>query len=101
MDLARDLNMSPETTLGLLREIKAAIMQVGGSTIWPRKGHEPKLSFDVEVRNEQLPTTALGMLQEKRLKRQSIVTFCEPLDSMLGSGIPVGEITEICGSPGN
>ena len=30
----------------------------------------------------------------------TIITFCKPLDSILGGGIPLGEVTEICGVPG-
>ena len=38
--------------------------------------------------------TALDLLQATPSK--SIVTFCQPLDSLLGGGIPCGEVTELC-----
>ena len=43
--------------------------------------------------------TALDLL-EKEKNQGSIVTFCEELDEMLGGGVPVGKITELCGVPG-
>lgn len=43
--------------------------------------------------------TALELLQEEQ-SMQSIVTFSEKLDSMLGGGIPLCKITEFCGAPG-
>jgi hypothetical protein len=35
-------------------------------------------------------------LIETRPAVNSIVTFCKELDDMLGGGIPLGEVTEIC-----
>nr|KAI8753735.1 DNA repair protein RAD51-like protein 3-like [Biomphalaria glabrata] len=43
--------------------------------------------------------TALDLLLEEQ-ETSGIVTFCESLDTMLGDGIPLGKITEICGAPG-
>lgn len=43
--------------------------------------------------------TALELLQEEQ-SMQSIVTFSEKLDSMLGGGVPLCKITEFCGAPG-
>lgn len=43
--------------------------------------------------------SALALLQEEE-SRGSIVTFCAKLDEMLGGGVPLGKITEICGAPG-
>ncbi|XP_071944992.1 DNA repair protein RAD51 homolog 3-like [Antedon mediterranea] len=42
---------------------------------------------------------ALEILQEEQ-RQQSIITFCEEIDDMLGGGIPLGKTTEICGAPG-
>ncbi|KAF3696312.1 DNA repair protein RAD51 -like protein 3 [Channa argus] len=43
--------------------------------------------------------TALELLQQEDDIR-SIVTFCSQLDTVLGGGLPVGKITEVCGAPG-
>mmetsp|Transcript_10427 Transcript_10427/g.43194 ORF Transcript_10427/g.43194 Transcript_10427/m.43194 type:complete len:121 (-) Transcript_10427:1897-2259(-) len=33
-------------------------------------------------------------------KKLALVTFCKDLDDLLGGGIAVGEVTELCGCPG-
>lgn len=43
--------------------------------------------------------SVLTLLQEEE-SRGSIVTFCAKLDEMLGGGLPLGKITEVCGAPG-
>ena len=43
--------------------------------------------------------SALAMLQDEACQ-QSIVTFSQELDSILGGGVPLTKITEICGAPG-
>ena len=45
-------------------------------------------------------TSALQLLREESKRNQHIVTFCRDLDKMLGGGIPVSAVTEICGEPG-
>ena len=39
-------------------------------------------------------------LYEAARRRRSIITFCSKLDSMLGGGVALGEVTEFCGVPG-
>eukprot|EP01138_Halocafeteria_seosinensis_P005158 gb/GECG01005273.1/.p1 GENE.gb/GECG01005273.1/~~gb/GECG01005273.1/.p1 ORF type:complete len:400 (+),score=50.69 gb/GECG01005273.1/:1-1200(+) len=46
--------------------------------------------------SSEQPATALDILSEAG----TIITFCKPLDAILGGGIPLGEVTEICGVPG-
>ena len=43
--------------------------------------------------------SALDLLKAEQLQKY-IVTFCAKFDSMLGGGVPLGRITEICGVPG-
>ena len=43
--------------------------------------------------------SALEMLKAEQL-HSCIVTFSAQVDGMLGGGVPVGKITEICGAPG-
>ncbi|XP_072163522.1 DNA repair protein RAD51 homolog 3-like isoform X1 [Diadema setosum] len=47
----------------------------------------------------QRTVTAFEMLRQDQSK-PPIITFCEELDDMLGGGVPMGKITEICGAPG-
>ena len=43
--------------------------------------------------------SALELLKAEQLQSY-IVTFCAGVDGMLGGGVPLGKITEICGAPG-
>ena len=43
--------------------------------------------------------SALEMLKAEQLQSY-IVTFSAQVDGMLGGGVPVGKIAEICGAPG-
>jgi hypothetical protein len=55
------------------------------------------------LKGNQLPQveSALAMLSRARSNNHShIVTYCQPLDEILGGGIPLAELTEVCGAPG-
>uniref|UniRef100_A0A8D0C9G6 DNA repair protein RAD51 homolog 3 n=1 Tax=Salvator merianae TaxID=96440 RepID=A0A8D0C9G6_SALMN len=43
--------------------------------------------------------TALELLEEEQVQG-SIITFCSALDDILGGGVQLAKITEICGAPG-
>lgn len=43
--------------------------------------------------------TAKQLLEQERTSKR-IITFCAELDTILGGGIPTGQITEFCGVPG-
>lgn len=44
-------------------------------------------------------TSAKDIFDKERRKR-TLVTFCQPLDQILGGGIRTAQITEFCGAPG-
>ena len=44
--------------------------------------------------------SALSLLHEELNSLQGIRLFCPELDHILGGGIPVGQVSEFCGSPG-
>ncbi|KAG8451752.1 hypothetical protein GDO86_003808 [Hymenochirus boettgeri] len=43
--------------------------------------------------------TALDLLAQEQ-SQGFIITFCSALDEILGGGVPIAKITEICGAPG-
>ncbi|XRB02549.1 DNA repair protein RAD51 [Pycnococcus provasolii] len=43
--------------------------------------------------------SALQMLEREETRRH-VVTFCRTLDDVLGGGVALGEVTEVCGVPG-
>ncbi|XP_044142358.1 DNA repair protein RAD51 homolog 3-like isoform X3 [Bufo gargarizans] len=46
-----------------------------------------------------LKHTALELLEQEQAQA-SIITFCSALDEVLGGGVPLAKVTEICGPPG-
>lgn len=58
-------------------------------------------SSSVDSYSTRVPTgkSALELLKAEQLQGY-IVTFCAKVDAMLGGGIPLGKITEVCGPPG-
>ncbi|XP_040277876.1 DNA repair protein RAD51 homolog 3 isoform X1 [Bufo bufo] len=46
-----------------------------------------------------LKHTALELLEQEQAQA-SIITFCSALDEVLGGGVPLSKVTEICGPPG-
>lgn len=66
--------------------------------------HKESLKVLQTIRNEMSTnvskaSTVFDILQEQH-RRGQITTFCRSLDDMLGGGVPVASITEICGAPG-
>ena len=49
--------------------------------------------------NDKQHMTALDMLRQDD-QNANIITFCQAIDDMLGGGIPISKVTEICGAPG-
>lgn len=60
-------------------------------------------SFSGSSVGHSVPTptgqSALELLKVEQLQGY-IVTFCAKVDAMLGGGVPLGKITEVCGAPG-
>ena len=48
---------------------------------------------------DDFPPSAFSLLQDEQLQ-QCVVTFSQRLDEVMGGGVPVAKITEICGVPG-
>lgn len=83
LELAAELRSSNEEALEILDVFK------GGA----------KASGSGESKQQQQQSSALELLRQERTQ-SSIITFCDPWDRMLGGGVPLGKLTEICGPPG-
>eukprot|EP00048_Salpingoeca_helianthica_P018826 m.243227 g.243227 ORF g.243227 m.243227 type:complete len:358 (-) comp27182_c0_seq1:21-1094(-) len=79
VDLAKELEISNEEALEILDVVKGAK---------PGAENPPTQS-----------SSALEMLKQERVQA-GIITFCGAWDGMLGNGIPLGKLTEVCGPPG-
>lgn len=53
-----------------------------------------------QPRTNRRPVSAQALLSQRSEGSSSIITFCREIDQMLGGGIPLGELTELAGSPG-
>ena len=89
-----ELNISHSEALEILRIV------TGKPTSSSNDGSYPSSSVD-SYSHTRVPTgqSALELLKAEQLQGY-IVTFCAKVDAMLGGGIPLGKITEVCGPPG-
>ncbi len=103
-----EVGISKETALEVLQLVKGKQDPVCGKSSSPTISVSSTSSASprhVDVQQPQSSKmgsgnlTALDMLRQEKA-RQPIVTFCQDLDEMLGGGIPLGKITELCGAPG-
>ncbi|KAK9813256.1 hypothetical protein WJX72_011511 [[Myrmecia] bisecta] len=78
VDLAREVQITPEEALLVLKVASVRQGQQGGIT---------------GARSAQ-------QLYEREAAAKRIITFCPELDQVLGGGIASGQITEFCGVPG-
>ena len=85
-NLAAELDISLEQAASLLREVQGCIEN----------------NDDGDV-NDNLILTASDILnsQQGSSNACSIVTFCRSLDTLLGGGIPLQQVTELAGMPGS
>ncbi|XP_038059401.1 DNA repair protein RAD51 homolog 3-like [Patiria miniata] len=100
-ELSREIGISKEESLEILKMVREST-----SSSLPCQPKTPSNSASSSSqRQQQHPegnkrtVTALEMLRYEK-SSPAIVTFCEDLDEMLGGGVPLCKITELCGAPG-
>ncbi|XP_071790472.1 DNA repair protein RAD51 homolog 3-like [Asterias amurensis] len=99
-ELSREIGISKEEALDVLTMVRSAT-----SVSSTPNSRTPSSSTSLVGNQHHHPesnkrtVTALEMLQYEKAS-PAIVTFCEDLDEMLGGGVPLSKITEICGAPG-
>ncbi|CAM9925867.1 unnamed protein product [Ascophyllum nodosum] len=94
-DLARELKTSPQEGQAILRDVAAATgSREGDSTAGLRDGVGTGSSC-----RQNAGSSARDLIVRGRHKKP-IITFCREIDQMLGGGVPRGELTEVCGTPG-
>eukprot|EP00752_Nemacystus_decipiens_P005333 g4837.t1 len=99
LDLSRELKVSSQEALAILRDISAATgaSTAGGSGAGA--GASGAGGLGGGLANSQAGSSARELIVRGRHKK-AIITFCREIDSMLGGGVPRGELTEVCGTPG-
>ncbi|CAM9368832.1 unnamed protein product, partial [Discosporangium mesarthrocarpum] len=90
VDLAQELKITPQEALKVLHDIQVALAGPGAS------------SRALGGANNQASTagTSVRDLVIRGKHRKAVITFCREIDNMLGGGVPRGELTEVCGTPG-
>ncbi|XP_065831536.1 DNA repair protein RAD51 homolog 3-like [Oscarella lobularis] len=77
VDLSREANIPRDEALKIIKAVRK------------------KASNERKIESQ----TALEIFQRERLAI-GIVSFSEKIDEIIGNGVPLGKITELCGSPG-
>jgi len=102
VQLANELGMDPRKVLPLVEEIKRAAFgeqDDGGCSRLVEADRREERS--VKRPRTEMGKSALALLDESRVLGRHIVTYCSALDKLLGGGITVGQVTELCGRPGS
>ncbi len=96
LDLSRELKVPPDIAMSILKCAQESTFCVPNSA---QDNNHLSLKASSQSVLEDVPLTAKDLL-EKLSTQKPIITFCKEMDVMLGGGIPIGQITEICGVPG-
>ncbi|XP_070571509.1 DNA repair protein RAD51 homolog 3-like [Ptychodera flava] len=86
IELAKELGVSNEDALEILEVVKG------------KDGDEGAVAGS----KKSLGTRSMSALEKLKEEQEltSVITFCEELDDILGGGVPMTKITEMCGVPG-
>lgn len=98
MDLSRELKISSQEALAILRHISAASGASRPATAEARAGGG--VGQALGAANAALAGSSARELIVRGRHKKPVITFCREIDHMMGGGVPRGELTEICGTPG-
>jgi RAD51-like protein 2 len=107
LDLAQELGISPSQAMSILRQAQSVesvdANGSGTSAIASNTGTNGRhpLFTPLLSSSSSTPTVISAKELVTRMSMQRpIITFCKALDTMLGGGISLGQVTEVCGVPG-
>jgi RAD51-like protein 2 len=86
IDLSTELGITPSAALEIVKSARQSLYGASDNA--------------VEKGSASVPMTAKDLLLKFSSKSRPIITFCKSLDTVLGGGVPIGQITEFCGVPG-
>ena len=89
IQLARELNATNQEALAVLRLVEEGVSSASSTG--------PSAAEKVVSTSSSSAVTALELLSGQR---RGIVSFIKGLDKLFDGGIPIGEVTEMCGVPG-
>jgi predicted ATP-dependent serine protease len=109
----KPIELSQEANIGV--DVALSVLQCAANSFLPSNIDENQLAGDVNLDSTSSSSSGQAaasssssgsasqpMLTAKDFVAKShvekpIITFCESLDSMLGGGVYIGQITEFCG----
>jgi RAD51-like protein 2 len=100
IELAKECQLPLKDSVTILEAIKASefslVSREDSQNVLSSSLSTAVTSQDLQANNI---FTAKEFIQKMGILRP-IITFCKEIDVMLGGGIPIGQITEVCGVPG-
>lgn len=104
LDLAQEIGVAPTIAMSILRQLAspaASSTTLTDSTTPSLHAPTAFTTTTAASASQQQPTvfSAKDLVARMSIQRP-IITFCKALDTMLGGGVSIGHVTEICGVPG-
>lgn len=98
LDLCQEIkSFDPATALHVLNcAQKSSIVEIDHEIQSTQSG-----AFRTPLESQEVgpPTSAKDLLMKMGVHRP-LITFCKEIDTMLGGGVMIGQLTEFCGVPG-
>jgi RAD51-like protein 2 len=100
IELAKECQLPLKDSVTILEAVKASefslVSREDSQNVLSSSLSTTVTSQDLQANNI---FTAKEFIQKMGIHRP-VITFCKEIDVMLGGGIPIGQITEVCGVPG-
>jgi RAD51-like protein 2 len=97
--LAEDLGVSDVEAVCLCREVASSSTAPSISSL-PPSCAMLRPPPPAKTASQLLEEASAFQQQQMRNGTQHIITFCRPLDQLVGGGIALGELTDVSGAPG-
>eukprot|EP01033_Poteriospumella_lacustris_P017433 gene17433-12466_t len=91
LDLAQEIGIAPALAMTVIRAASGCLSQ--STQFSSASTAHPTYSASTTI------FSAKDLVARMSIQRP-IITFCKALDTMLGGGVSIGHVTEICGVPG-
>lgn len=96
LDLAQEIGIAPALAMTVIRAASGCLSQ--STTQFSQQ-------TNLSSASTAYPNSASTVFSAKDLVarmsiQRPIITFCKALDTMLGGGVSIGHVTEVCGVPG-
>lgn len=97
LDLAQEIGIAPALAMTVIRAASGCLSQ---STQLSQQTNLSTSTTTTAYLNSASTVFSAKELVARMSIQRPIITFCKALDTMLGGGVSIGHVTEICGVPG-